>query len=233
MNVLRSIRSDSDRPDGRTIAIFGVALVCLWAARFAQNAVPDGWSRLAELNWWAGTQILFYGILPVVCLVVFAGLRPGDLGWRFAGTWRHGAMYVVLFAIAAPFIIAVSGSADFQEHYPILEIASGQSGIWRDLAVWWPFYFVQFVAIEAFFRGVLVLGLAPRFGSVSVLIAVVPYMMIHFTKPPAEAVASILGGIVLGYLALRTRSIVWGITLHSAVAATMDLSSLAHKGFLW
>jgi membrane protease YdiL (CAAX protease family) len=57
--------------------------------------------------------------------------------------------------------------------------------------------------------------------------------MIHFVKPPAEALASVIGGVVLGYLALRTGSIVWGIALHIAVAASMDIAALAHKGFLW
>ncbi len=232
MNVLRSIRSDPDRPDARTVTVFLVALACLWAGRFAQDLVPADWSRLAELNWWASTQIVFYGAVPLVVLASF-GVRPGDIGWRLQGTLHHGTKYAVLFVIAVPIVVLVSGSADFQEHYPILEISRGQEDVWRDLAIWWPFYLVQFAAIEAFFRGVLVLGLAQRFGSSSVFIAVVPYMMIHFTKPPAEAAASIVGGIVLGFLALRTRSIVWGIALHIAVAMTMDLSALAHKGFLW
>lgn len=218
--------------DSRTIVVFGVALACLWAARFAQDLVPGGWTRLAELNWWASSQILFYGVVPVVVLAFF-GVRARDVGWRVAGTLHHGSTYIVLFAISLPFVITVSGTADFQDHYPILEVVPGQADAWRDLAIWWPFYVVQFAAIEAFFRGVLVLGLAPRLGSASVFVATVPYMMIHFVKPPAEAAAAIIGGVVLGMLALRTRSIVWGIALHVAVAASMDLSSLAHKGFLW
>jgi hypothetical protein len=205
---------------------------CLWAARFAQSLVPLGWTRLAELNWWAGTQILFYGIVPLVAVHII-GLRPSEMGWRWSGTLRHATTYIMLLAVALPFVILVSGSADFQEHYPILEIESGQVGIWRDLFIWWPFYALQFVAIESFFRGVLVLGLSKFFGSSAIFIAVVPYMMIHFVKPPAEALASVVGGVVLGYLALRTRSIVWGIALHIAVAASMDIAALARKGFLW
>ena len=232
MNLLRSVRSDSDRPDGRLIGVFLIAIVCLWAARFAQYLVPTDWTRLAELNWWAGTQILFYGIVPLVA-VRAAGLLPSDVGWRWSGVGSHASTYAVLFAIALPFVIVVSGSADFLEHYPILEIDPGQTGVWNDLLIWWPFYALQFVAIESFFRGVLVLGLSRYVGSVSVLIAVVPYMMIHFVKPPAEALASVVGGLVLGFLALRTRSIIWGIALHIAVAASMDIAALAHKGFLW
>ena len=61
----------------------------------------------------------------------------------------------------------------------------------------------------------------------------VPYVMIHFVKPAPEAAAAIVGGLVMGYLALRTGSIVWGIALHVSVAALMDVSSLWHRGLLW
>lgn len=161
------------------------------------------------------------------------GLGPRDLGWRTKGTLSHGLVYAGLLVVAVPFVVVASRSTDFQEHYPLLDVVRGQHGVWNELASWWPFYAVQFVAIEVFFRGFLVLGLSNRFGSSSVLIAVVPYMMIHFVKPPAEAAASVIGGVVLGYLALRTRSIIWGIGLHIAVAASMDIASLVHKGFLW
>lgn len=232
MNILRSIRDSSDRPDGRTSIIFAIVLVCLWGARFAHDLVPGHWTRLAELNWWAGTQIFFYGILPLGLLALI-GLRPTDLGWRVAGTLRHAGAYAVLFLVALPFVVVVSGTSGFQVHYPILEIEPGYENVWRDLALWWPFYAAQFVAIESFFRGVLVLGLAKRFGSAAIFIAVVPYMMIHFVKPPAEAAAAVIGGVVLGFLASRTGSIIWGIALHIAIAASMDIAALAHKDFLW
>jgi membrane protease YdiL (CAAX protease family) len=57
--------------------------------------------------------------------------------------------------------------------------------------------------------------------------------MIHFTKPPVEALAAIVGGIVMGFLAYRTKSVWWGVALHVAVAALMDFLSLGHKGFIW
>ncbi|MEY3034339.1 MAG: hypothetical protein RLZ86_961, partial [Actinomycetota bacterium] len=67
----------------------------------------------------------------------------------------------------------------------------------------------------------------------SILVATIPYLMIHFVKPPAEALASIVGGIVMGTLAYRTKSVWWGVGLHVAVAALMDVMSLGHKGFVW
>jgi membrane protease YdiL (CAAX protease family) len=64
-------------------------------------------------------------------------------------------------------------------------------------------------------------------------VATVPYLMIHLVKPPIEALASIAGGLVMGTLAWRTKSIWWGVAVHVGVALVMDLMSLGHKGFLW
>jgi membrane protease YdiL (CAAX protease family) len=54
--------------------------------------------------------------------------------------------------------------------------------------------------------------------------------MIHFAKPMPEEFAAIVAGLVLGYMALRSRSFVPGILLHVAVALTMDLLVLARTG---
>jgi membrane protease YdiL (CAAX protease family) len=59
-----------------------------------------------------------------------------------------------------------------------------------------------------------------------VLAMVVPYCMIHFGKPWAEALAAIIAGVVLGTLALKTRSIWSGFLIHVTVAVSMDLAAL-------
>ena len=227
-----SVRSTWSGLDRQTSIILGVAIASLWIARFAQNLVSSSWTRLAELNWWAGTQVVAYLVIPL-SVAVGLGLRPQDLGWTWRGIASHWKIYAGLFAVAVPFVLAASSTQQFQDQYPLYEVNPGQVDVWSDLVRWWPFYLAQFVAIESFFRGYLVLGLARRFGSSAVFIAVVPYMMIHFVKPPAEALASVIGGIVLGTLALRTGSIMWGIALHVAIAALMDFMALGHKGFIW
>ena len=218
--------------DRRTATIFGIALVSLWGAHFGVRVIPDGVSHLTSMCWWAGSQILFYLIVPIAFIVVTRG-RMEEIGWKIRGTASHWKIYGGLLLVAAPFVVFASTTVEFQHRYPLYDIAVGQTGVWGDLAVWWPFYFTQFVAVETFFRGFLAIGLSQRFGSASVLIATVPYLMIHFTKPPAEAAAAIVGGIVMGTLALRTRSIWWGVGLHVTVAALMDILSLGHKGFIW
>ncbi len=221
-----------DDLDRRTVVMVVGALVCLWGARFGQDWKSDDWTRLTQVSWWAVTQTVFYLVVPMA-IVVALRLRPADVGWRLRGTARDWKKYAVLFVVAAPFVIGASATSRFQESYPLYEVVPGQTGVWGDLALWWPLYVAQFVAIETFFRGYLVIGLAPKLGRLSILVATVPYLMIHFVKPPMEALASIVGGLVMGTLAYRTRSVWWGVALHVAVAALMDVMSLGHKGFIW
>ncbi len=55
---------------------------------------------------------------------------------------------------------------------------------------------------------------------------IVPYSMIHFDKPMPEAVAAVVGGTILGWLALRTKSIWGGVLLHIAIALSMDILAM-------
>jgi len=59
---------------------------------------------------------------------------------------------------------------------------------------------------------------------------VVPYALIHLHKPILEAFASIVAALVLGQLALKSRSIWPGVLVHCGVAFSMDLFALINSG---
>ncbi|MFZ1490807.1 MAG: CPBP family intramembrane glutamic endopeptidase [Ilumatobacteraceae bacterium] len=221
-----------DEADRRGAVVLLTGAVCLWGAWFGQELAPESWSRLAELCWWAATQIVFFLVVPLTVAWFALRVSPRDLGWRLRGTSGHARAYVGLFAIAVPFVLLASSTTVFQDKYPLYEVYRGQTGIYDELVVWWAFYAAQFVAVETFFRGFLLHGLVPRLGPLAVVVPVVPYTMLHFVKPPAEALVAIVGGLVMGTLSYRTRTIWWGVGLHVAVAALMDVSSLAQKGLL-
>ena len=75
----------SDDLDRRTIVIFVTALLSLWFAHFGLRYVPDTSTRLAELCWWSGTQIVSYLIVPLI-VIRLVGWKPSDIGWKFRGT---------------------------------------------------------------------------------------------------------------------------------------------------
>ncbi len=66
--------------------------------------------------------------------------------------------------------------------------------------------------------------------AVAIAAMVVPYTMIHYHKPMLEALGAIIGGCLLGYLALRYRSWVGGAFLHASVALTMDSAAVITSG---
>ena len=184
-----------------------------------------------DLTFWAIVQISSY-VLPAMLVVKFwFRERLADFGVRIVGTGRQAGVYAALFLVALPALLFASTTGEFQDRYPFLRIESGDA--LRPLFVWWGLYALQFCALEFFFRGFLVHGLAPRFGSAAVFVMAVPYNMLHYGKPMLEALAAIVGGIALGLLALRSRTIWYGAALHIAVAATMDLLSLWHRGVIF
>lgn len=196
---------------------------------FAEFFARRGRAGLGGLSEWALVTIACYVIPPVLVIRLVLRERVRDFGLRVDGVGPHWRVYALLFALAFPAVVAASFGASFQEKYPFLDLAPG-AALWPDLYWWWLLYWLQFVALEFFFRGFIVHGLAPRFGWAAIFVMIVPYNMIHFSKPMPEALAAIVGGLVLGTLSLKTRSIWWGAGLHIAIAGTMDVAALVHAG---
>lgn len=244
--------------DRGVVVVLVTATLCLTANRFLASGSDPGWllgllgtlgadslaTRLDHaltvsehadfhrLAFWAVVQIAGYVLLPVLAIRFLLGGRVRDFGLRVRGIAGHAPTYLLLLAVSLPGLVWASGTEAFQVKYPFYDIQPGEA-FWPYLATWWALYALQFVALEFFFRGFLVHGLAPRLGYASVYVMIVPYTMIHFTKPPAEALAAIVGGVVLGTLSLKTRSIWWGAALHIAIAASMDVLSLWHRGLVF
>ena len=92
--------------------------------------------------------------------------------------------------------------------------------------------FVQFFALEMFFRGFWLGALRRSFGSGAIFAMAVPYCMIHYGKPYLEASGAIIAGIALGSLSMKTKSIYQGFLVHITVAGLMDWLALSHRNAL-
>jgi len=194
----------------------------------AMTKGPD--RRIYQRIWWAGARVIGYGVLPL--LVVKLVLRGKLADYGFKGTGRSQAgVYFFLFVVVAPFIFAASFGKAFQAKYPYYKLQPGESP-WPRLAQWEILYASQFLALELFFRGFLIQGLRKEIGYFAVLVPIIPYTTIHFGKPLPETIGSIVTGLVLGTMALKTRSIWGGAAIHVTVAVSMDLLSVWHQGFL-
>lgn len=193
--------------------------------RAALRAHP--WSVLISHLWWGGVHLLGYVLLPLLFLryVWREDLRHYGLGWNQTTRWLWACAAMAGVIIVFAFI--ASHSSSFQRTYPFYALA-GRS--WLDLALWEVIYLSQFIFLEFFFRGFLLHALAPRFGTAAIFVMVIPYLMIHFPKPWPEALGALPFGILLGVIALRSRSIWGGAFVHMSIALSMDVMSLAQTG---
>ncbi len=181
---------------------------------------------LVNLSWVSGCFTCYFAIPAVVLSQVF-GLRLREAYLAPRDYLRHLPLYGLLFLPVGLSVLVVAQNPEFQNHYPFY--TSPHHG--ADQLVWELGYAVQFFALEFFFRGFMLRGLSAEMGSSAVLAMMIPYCMIHFGKPLPECIGSILAGTVLGLLAMDTRSIWGGATIHIAVAWSMDAAALAQKGW--
>ena len=148
-----------------------------------------------------------------------------DFGLRGTGFRAHAWIYATCVVVMVPVLWLVSYQREFYEFYPMYKMA-GRS--WLDFISWELLYIGQFFALEIFFRGFWLRAMR-TFGSGAIWSMVVPYCMIHYGKPYLEASGAMVAGVVLGSLAMRTRSIYAGFLVHGTVAILMDVLALYRR----
>lgn len=186
-------------------------------------ATSARYEELAGLAYWAFTRSFGYFVVPAVVLMFWRGERFRDYGLKLKGFLSHAWIYALFFGIVLVAVVLVSQTGEFSNYYPFYRLANRS---WKDFFLWECLYATQFFTLEFFFRGFLVFAGRQAMGSAVLCAMVVPYCMIHFGKPWAEALAAILAGVVLGTLSLKTRSIWSGFLIHVTVAVSMDLAAL-------
>jgi len=135
--------------------------------------------------------------------------------------------YAPLVLIMIPILWFVCADPSFNQFYPLYKPTNVKMLFLYELV-----YLTQFVSIEFFFRGFGIFRmerLCPKYG---VLLMIIPYSFVHIHKPFPEAIGSIIAGIILGNLALKSKSIWPGVIVHACIALSADIFSLFHSGRL-
>ncbi len=186
-------------------------------------AANPRWNELYGLCYWSFTRTLGYFVVPALLMLGWRRDRLRDFGLSTKGFLQHAWIYALFFGIVLVAVVVVSHTGEFANYYPFYHDAHRS---WFDFCLWELVYASQFFTLEFFFRGFLVFAGREAMGSGVIMAMVVPYCMIHFGKPWAEALAAILAGTVLGTLSLKTRSIWSGFLIHVTVAISMDMAAL-------
>jgi hypothetical protein len=171
------------------------------------------------LYWLLASFVLFLP-LPLVAAALTPGIRLKDTGLG-PGNWRFGLLATAVIAAAfLPIVFIASRTATFSEHYPLCGAARASVGAFL---VYEACYAIYFVGWESLFRGYLLFSLEPSMGKMAVFATMMPFVVIHYGKPEPEVFGSVIAGLALGFLALRTRSFWYGALIHILAALSMDV----------
>jgi membrane protease YdiL (CAAX protease family) len=184
------------------------------------------YDELYSFGWWVFSRALGYLLPFALWKIWFRRDSLLDMGLRARGFFKHAWIYGLFLLFVLPTMLIVSRQPDFGSYYPFYK---GSSRSWFDFLTWEAMYFVQFFALEMFFRGFWLGALRRSFGSGAIFAMAVPYCMIHFGKPFLEANGAIVAGIALGSLSMKTKSIYQGFFVHITVAGLMDWLALSHR----
>jgi len=193
---------------------------------------------VVPFGYFAAGAVFYRLVVPMTFARVAFGLRPRELGMPLGRIPDHlpgvGRVYLALFLGIAPLLILASLWSDYLAKYPLArDIISPEGGIWIvHFLVYEALYALVFVSGEGFWRGYLTFGTEKDLGLYGITIMLVPYVTGHFGKPFSETLGAILAGSLLGFLALKHRSVWFGVALHYGVALTMDLLAVARNGFV-
>lgn len=204
-------------------AIFAGKVSFDWLTRLFTNQFPYPWYQYGYLvlNW------------PLKCALVLGFVtllwKWGKFEGPVAGMSIKGfdaRPYFILLALMVPLIVFASTQADFLRTYPkvhridFIQPYVGQT--WGYKLLYELSYGIDFLTIETFFRGFLILAFARYAGKAAILPMAAFYCAIHFGKPLLECITSYMGGMILGAVVYHTRSIWGGLIVHLGIAWLME-----------
>ena len=156
----------------------------------------------------------------------FYGIKTKNMNWR---------PYLLMLLIMMPLIAAASTQPDFLAMYPKLKLITDVSVVNR--LTWWQkllfelSYGSDFITIELFFRGFLIIAFMKWAGRDAILPMACFYCTIHFGKPLGECISSYFGGMILGIIVYHTRSILGGLMVHLGIAWMMEIGGYIGNAF--
>lgn len=163
-------------------------------------------------------------IIGVILFIIWRTFDTDQPFYVLKSTGINWKPYLWMLLIMLPLIAAASTQPDFLAMYPKLKTITGDGGttLWQKL-LFELSYGTDFISIELFFRGFLILAFIKWAGKDAILPMACFYCTIHFGKPLAECISSYFGGIILGVVVYHTRSILGGLIVHLGIAWMMEV----------
>ena len=202
---------------------------------------PD--PKSPEEYWFINTGLCLW--LPLMVILLGLKAEPSQFGLA-RGDRRLGLKWALIAWVGMVIVLAIiSRLPQFQSQYLYGRLSQSLAGVgpvfsanhvnlrallYYELAM--GFYMFCW---EFFFRGFLLFGLQKTWLGTwgAVIFQALLFMLLHWSwqpgasKPGLEVLSALPGGIILGILAIRTKSFLYGYIAHWAISATLDIFQLA------
>lgn len=170
--------------------------------------------------------VFFYLLIPLLYGWIYQTLKSTSFyGCTIQGFNPKPYSWMLLFML--PLLIWASFQGEFLQAYPRYKPAGAEASLqvssWVTVSGYEFTYIIQFLALEIFFRGFIVLALGRYMGSGAVFPMVAVYAYLHFFKPMPETIGSVFGGYILGVISFYSTSVLGGMMVHVGVALMMEL----------
>ncbi len=168
-----------------------------------------------------GSSFVLFGLVPVLIVKTLFreplsayGVALGD--WSFG--WRV-VVFTIPLSLALSF--AASRNPEFLVEYPLIRAATGSTTVFAGHAA---AYLLFYIGWEVAFRGFLQFGLRDAIGDWNaILVQTFGTCLLHIGKPFGETMGAIVGGVVWGIIAYRSRSLLYPILTHWLLGISLDL----------
>lgn len=167
-----------------------------------------------------------YSLSAIVCVItililIFGRVNIRSYGIAFGKIKFWLPVLLIFFLFMIPIIFWASRMPSFQKTYPMLPLA--KEGIHGFIVAELSFG-IFFIFWEFFFRGYMLFALEKRTGFlVANGIQAMAFAFMHFGKPELEVYSALAGGLIIGWLAWRSKSFLPAFFIHWAIQFTMDL----------
>ena len=204
-----------------------LALLCLsvYQSLNLYNLFFPEWYSKNYYNQKVGAR--FNSLSKYLFILVFLGIIIGRSKEKMFGFLNFDIKYKTYLGfllVMLPLIIFASTQQDFLDTYPKLKQINVNLGEYiNQLLLYEPLYLADFIMLEWFFRGFMVLFFARYISQKSVILVALVYCSFHFGKPILECISSFFGGYLLGYIVYKSKSIWGGVIVHMGIAFLVDV----------
>lgn len=198
------------------VLVAATAVSLDWSRTFIPQAILDLDRAPEAMRFQAVERLVLFGLLPLAIVVLGFRDRPARYGLGL-GNWRLGLPLAAIgVAVVGPIVVWLAGRPEFAAYYgpsraplPSLLVTN----------------LLDLPPTEFLIRGFLMFALLRVVGPIAVVVATLPFVFSHLSKPEIELLSTFFGGLVYGWLDWRTGSIWWSAAAHVALV-TLLLASV-------